>query len=307
MKALSIIATVCLLALNVFGDDVLLESARDTLKRSAVYMRSLATHGGYLWEYSLDGKLRFGEKEATNTQIWVQPPGTPSMGMAFLLAYKTTGDAYYLSAARDAATALVAGQLESGGWDYRIEFDADSDERYYYRVDTGKYTEAELDKLRNRSTYDDNTTQSALMFLMRFIEVSNDTSKHTEIRSAIDYGLEKLMEAQYPNGGWPQRYDGSARDLDNFPIIKASIPEKYQREYEKSDYKVRYTLNDNTQRDAIRTMVMAWKQFGDMRYCNAALRGGDFLLLAQLPEPQPVWANGAQLGTRIRTAGSLWL
>ena len=28
-----------------------------------------------------------------------------------------------------------------------------------------------------------------------------------------------------------------------------------------------------------------------MRYCNAALRGGDFLLLAQLPEPQPVWAQ----------------
>ena len=51
--------------------------------------------------------------------IWVQPPGTPAVGMAYLDAYDVSGDTLYLNGAIDAARALAWGQLGSGGWDYR--------------------------------------------------------------------------------------------------------------------------------------------------------------------------------------------
>ncbi len=52
--------------------------------------------------------------------IWVQPPGTATMGHLFLDAFNATGDAYYYDAAARAADALIAGQHRSGGWNYFI-------------------------------------------------------------------------------------------------------------------------------------------------------------------------------------------
>lgn len=291
IKNLIFMAASSMLGLNAIGQNAVVDSAKDALKRSVVYMRSIATHGGYLWKYSLDGRIRYGESRATDTQIWIQPPGTPAMGMAFLKAYDATGDAYYLDSARDAALALVKGQLESGGWDYQINFDSERSTRWYRRSDIGKISDKEIDRRKNNSTYDDNNTQSALMFLMQFIKASPDELTDSGIRTALNYGLRKMVEAQYPNGAWPQRYDGKARNPENFPVIRASIPKRYPRQYVKRDYKVYYTLNDNTQRDLIRVMLKAWKQFGNTEYRNATRRGGEFLLLAQLPEPQPIWAQ----------------
>jgi len=62
--------------------------------------------GGYVWRYSRDLKLSEGEVETDETMIWVQPPGTPAVGMAFLDAYAATGDRSYLTAAEEAADAL---------------------------------------------------------------------------------------------------------------------------------------------------------------------------------------------------------
>ena len=54
--------------------------------------------------------------------IWVQPPGTATMGHLFLDAYHATGDDYYYRAAEQAADALIRGQHRSGGWNYFIDF-----------------------------------------------------------------------------------------------------------------------------------------------------------------------------------------
>ena len=96
---------------------------REALVKATTFLQSLATEGGYLWSYSEDLKTRRGEEIATPSQIWVQPPGTPSVGQSFLRAYSTTRDARHFDAAQAAALALVRGQLESGGWSYLIEFD----------------------------------------------------------------------------------------------------------------------------------------------------------------------------------------
>ncbi|MHC4117911.1 MAG: pectate lyase, partial [Planctomycetota bacterium] len=160
------------------GGSALKERAAEAMRRATDFFRTqVSTEGGYLWRYSEDMSLREGEGTATDSMIWVQPPGTPSVGMVFLAAYEATGDSYYLDAARDAAYALVRGQLRSGGWDYRVEFDPERRKRYAYRVDPKGKRDA-----RNVSTMDDNNTQSAVRLLMR-------------VDRALDFKNEKIHEA----------------------------------------------------------------------------------------------------------------
>jgi len=35
----------------------------------------------------------------------------------------------------------------------------------------------------------------------------------------------------------------------------------------------------------------AWRIYGEDRYRRTAEKGGEFILLAQMPEPQPAWAQ----------------
>ena len=118
----------------------------------------------------------------------MQPPGTPSVGLAFLDVYKKTGDPYYLEAAIETANALVKGQLQSGGWTYHIEFDPDKRKGCAYRSD-GR-TEA-----HNVTTLDDDTTQAALRCLIR---VDHELDfKDATIHEAALFGLDSLLRAQY--------------------------------------------------------------------------------------------------------------
>src|SRR5262245_42432167 len=275
------------------AEDALAREARATMEKAAAFMRSIATEGGYLWRYSPDLLTRAGENPATATQIWVQPPGTPSMGMVFLRAYEATGDARYLDAAKAAADALAVGQLESGGWDYLVEFDPKLSGNWYRRTDVGKISASDSAKRKNISTFDDDNTQSALRLLLAVADASkgSNESRDLRIREARHYALTKLLAAQRPNGGWPQRWTGQPVDPKNYPVQKARFPKDYPREYPKENYMGHYTLNDNTQRDCVMTLLDAAKRVGSAQYRAAALRGGDFLLLAQLPEPQPSWAQ----------------
>jgi hypothetical protein len=43
--------------------------------------------------------------------------------------------------------------------------------------------------------------------------------------------------------------------------------------------------------DTIETLLLAAEVYQDRRYRDAALRGGGFLLLSQMPDPQPAWAQ----------------
>jgi PelA/Pel-15E family pectate lyase len=285
-----------LVALNTFAaDPALPEQARTALEKAMAYMRSISTEGGYLWKYSLDLKERAGEVKATATQVWIQPPGTPTMGMTFLRAYWATKDARYLDAAKAAADALARGQVESGGWDYVIDFDPEKMKLSYLRSDAGKLSLEEISKRKNLTNFDDNNTQSALQFLLAVADAmkgdSKDDARDARILEALDYGLRKMIEAQYPNGAWPQRWRAEPHPVKDFPIVKARYPESYPREFPKVNYYADYTLNDYTHMDCIATMLDAFHRTGKREYLESAKRGGDFLILAQMPEPQPVWAQ----------------
>jgi len=278
------------------------QQAREALSKATRFVRSISAEGGYLWRYSLDLKERAGEVKATATQVWIQPPGTPSMGAAFLHAYSATKDTQCLDAARDVGDALATGQLESGGWNYLIDFDPAKAGGWFRRSDVGKVPITESAKRRNTSTFDDNNSQSAIRFLLALAAVTKGSTdpRDGRVRIALDYALRKMLEAQYPNGAWPQRYDGQPRNAADYPVLKASIPATYPRQYGKENYFRHYTLNDNTQRDCILTMLDAWHRTGQREFLDAVKRGADFLLMAQLPEPQPIWAQ--QYNARMEPA-----
>src|SRR4029450_10033252 len=95
------------IAFSAETGDALDRDARDALRRATTQFQSISTRGGYLWWYSEDLKERAGENRATETQIWVQSPGTPAVGLALLRVYEVTKEARYLKAAQHAAEALA--------------------------------------------------------------------------------------------------------------------------------------------------------------------------------------------------------
>ena len=258
--------------------------ARRALVKGAAFMRSISAEGGYLWRYSTDLHLVAGETRASRSMMWLQPPGTPSVGMALLESYQRTGERALLEHALAAGAALARAQLASGGWGYRHDF---SDPQRTLR--------------RNITTFDDNTSQSCLRFLLELGEVATgNTLREQAIRRARDVGLRKLLEAQYPNGAWPQRYDGVPKQPQDFPVLPAHYPKTWSRVYPKANYINHYTFNDNSHRDCVLLALEAHRVTARPEYLQAARRGGEFILRAQMPEPQPVWAQ--QYNTRMEPA-----
>ena len=271
--------------LTFASESVTRDEAALALRKAIGFFHSeVSCNGGYLWRYSGDLTLCEGEGKATETMIWVQPPGTPTVGQAYLDAYEATGDAYYLNAARDAAYALVRGQLRSGGWYYHIEFDPEKSLSYGYRDSPQRRHQ------RQKTTLDDDTTQSAVRFLMHLDRVLQ--FKDAKIHEAVTYGLRSMCAAQYPNGGWYQWWDRypSPPRAEDFPVFRASYPESWSREW-MNDWTGCYFINDNLVANMIATMLDAYETYEDRRYLTSALKAGDFLLLAQMPDPQPAWAQ----------------
>jgi PelA/Pel-15E family pectate lyase len=263
--------------------DLRVQAAKALRKAVTFFRTQVATEGGYLWRYSADLTKREGEGKATPTQVWVQPPGTPAVGLAYLTAYEATGDPYYLDAAREAANVLLRGQLRSGGWTNRIELDPAGRKQFAYRVDKESGPRA-----RNVTSLDDNMTQSAVRFLMRFDRATG--FKEAQVHEAAAYALTSLLKAQYPNGAWPQGYDRFP-DPAQFPVKKASYPERWSRTPTGGPYWTYYTLNDNVLADMVETMLEAERTYNEPKYRTAAEKAGGFLILAQMPDPQPAWAQ----------------
>lgn len=267
------------------GEELSEQAGKAAMKKAVSFFRDqVSANGAYLWQYSADLSEREGEQQASTTQAWTQPPGTPYVGEAVLEAYLVSKEDYLLKAARDAGHALARTQLVSGGWDYRLEFDPNERNKWAYRV----ARTAPKDKAKNVTTLDDDTTQAALRFLMKLDFVLEQKDK--QIHSAADYALKALLKAQYPNGAWPQRYSEFPNPKD-FPVKRASYPESWPREHPREDYRSFYTFNDNTLADLIDTMFLAEQLYDDSTYGAAARKAGDFILLAQMPEPQPAWAQ----------------
>jgi hypothetical protein len=144
---------------------------------------------------------------------------------------------------------------------------------------------------------DDNTTQAAIRLLMRVDQALG--FKDAAVHESARFALASLLAAQYPNGAWPQRYSQPPVAGD-FPVLKARYPDAWPRTWPKAKYNAYYTFNDNALGDVIDVMLEASRVYDDSQYRRAAERGGDFILLAQMPDPQPAWAQ--QYNARMEPA-----
>lgn len=259
----------------------------DAMKKAVTYAHThLAREGGYASSYDKEGKIGEVEHGKSPTIISIQPHGTTTMGLAILKAYQATGDEIFLKAARDAAGALIKSQLASGGWDSDFDFDPEKMKKYHLRsqLDT---EDKEPGKRRHYSTLDDNKTQSAMLLLL---EISHEPAFKDDValQNAKKAAFDALLAAQASCGAWPQQFNGPADASE--PVVKASYPETWSRTFPKLDYRSYHTLNDGNLSEIAKVLFRAYELEKDARYLAALKKLGGFFILAQMPEPQPVWA-----------------
>ncbi|MGK6318290.1 pectate lyase [Sphingomonas sp. DT-204] len=261
------------------------ERVLDTMKRATRFMvEKVAVHGGYVWSYLPDFSRRWGEMEAYPTMVWVQPPGTATMGHLFLDAYHATGDDYYYQAAAKAADALIEGQLASGGWHYFIDYGGpESTRRWYATIGRNAWRLEEFQHDWGNATFDDAGTSEAMQFLLRLYLEKRDP----RFKPALDKALNFVLASQYPNGGWPQRYPATKS-----PYI----------DHGKPDYTGFITFNDDVAAENIKFLLMYQQTLGDPRIPGAIRRAMDVFVAAQQPAPQAGW--GLQYTLDMRPTGA---
>jgi Pectic acid lyase len=242
------------------------------MKRATQFMvDKVAYRGGYLWNYLPDMSRRWGEMEARETMIWLQPPGTSSMGHVFLDAYHATGDEYYYRAAEQVGSALIWGQHPSGGWNYVVDFAGDRSLRdWYATVGRNAWRLEEFQHYYGNATFDDQVTTDAATFLLRLYVEKLDA----RYKAPVDRAIQFVLDSQYPIGAWPQR----------FPL---------NHEFSKhglADYSSYYTFNDDVAWENVSFLIQCYQVLGDQRLLDPITRGMNFFILSQQGAPNPGWA-----------------
>lgn len=247
---------------------------RQTMLRATHYMMDRAAYrDGFVWSYLPDFSRRWGELEASPTMVWLQSPSTPEMGELMIDAYHATGDEYYYECAGRIARCIMAGQLPCGGWNYLIDFGTEEQTRQWYAtIGRQAWRLEEFQHYYGNATFDDEATANCAQFLLRFyMERKDDRQVLDAVMRVVDF----MLESQYDNGGWPQRYP-----------LKTDHPFKG-----KADYTPFVTLNDNVTPENIRFLANCYGMLGLDRVKEPVLRAMHLLRDLQQPLPLAGWAD----------------
>jgi hypothetical protein len=114
-----------------------------------------------------------------------------------------------------------------------------------------------------RVSFDDDQTQSAIRLMMELDQDIDDDS----LTIAIEKALHMMLVSQLENGGWPHKYPAQG------------------------NYHDYATFNDRGINDCIGTMMMASQYYVKPEYRESLDRAGRFMMISQLPPPQPGWAQ----------------
>jgi PelA/Pel-15E family pectate lyase len=245
---------------------------RETMKRATAFMvEKVSTSGGYVWTYLPDLSRRWGEMEARDTMIWIQPPGTPTMGHAFLDAYHATGDEYYYRVAEQVAGALISGQLATGGWHYLVDFAGkQSQADWYNTVGRNGWRLEEFQHDWGNATFDDGGTSESTQLLLRVYLEKRDP----KYKPPLDKAIQFVIDSQHPTGAWPQRYPPKGE----FTL------------HGKPDYTSFLTFNDAVTAGNIELLVMCYQALSGERFRGPIARGMNSFILTQQAAPQPGWS-----------------
>jgi PelA/Pel-15E family pectate lyase len=244
-----------------------------TMKKATEYMMNVASYrGGFVWNYLPDMSRQWGEMEAKRTMVWIQPPGTPAVGHLMLDAYHATKDEYYYQCAQKIANALIWGQLPCGGWSYLIDFAGENSLRDWYdTIGKNGWRLEEFQHYYGNATFDDKGTMQAAKFLLRIYLEKGDPA----YKAPLDKVIHFVLQSQYPNGGWPQRY-----------------PLMYDHPFQgKADYTSFITLNDDVIPENIDFLVQCYQTLGMSGLKEPIYRAMNLCITLQQGAPYAGWAD----------------
>lgn len=115
-------------------------------------------------------------------------------------------------------------------------------------------------------SFDDNQTQAAIGFLLKLNREIDDPA----LAAAVERSIAMMIATQLPNGGWPHRYPAGG------------------------DYHDYATFNDGGINDCVAVMILARRLYpddGDGGIDRSLRQVARFMMISQLPPPQPGWAQ----------------
>ena len=251
------------------------EEAKAAMRRATTFMMdSISYRGAFVWNYLPDRSRQWGELEAPyRTMVWIQSPSTPSVGHLMIDAYHATGDDYYYQQALKIAKVLISVQHPEGGWNYVEDLAGEEQLKEFYRtIGRQAWRLEEFQHYYGNSTFDDEATSTCATLMLRvYLE-----KKDPEVRKALDKVISFMLQSQYANGGWPQRY-----------------PLMYDHPFRgKEDYSSFITLNDDVMPSNIEFLIQCYQELGRkdlLKPIHKALN-----LSARLQQPAPLAGWGDQ-------------
>ena len=197
--------------------------------------------------------------------VVLRSPGTSAAGLVLLEAWRRGGDARDLAAARRAGDLLASLQLSNGGWYSEMPVHG-TRAAWWFRA------------MAHWATLDDDVTSGAVRLLLELADVTGGA----RYRDAAARGIDLLLAAQLPDGGWPLTWRPSW-----IVSLNASFEDLP-------------STNDAATAGPIAALLTGARILGRPDLVDAARRSGDWLAHAQGTRPHAGWAQ--QYGTDGRPA-----
>lgn len=255
------------------------DAVMHTMKNASEFMLEKASYrGGFVWSYLPDFSRQWGELEANRTMIWMQPPGTASVGHLMLDAYHATSDEFYYRGAKKIAAAIIYAQHPSGGWNYVADYAGDASlKKWYSTIGKHAWRLEEFHHYYGNATFDDGGTAEAAKFLLRLYLEKRDEQYRKSLTRAIKF----VLDSQYPIGGWPQRFPLRGDDMNYSTFI---------------------TFNDDVAAENIDFLLMCYQTLDEARVREPIIRAMNTFIVTQQGQPQPGWA--LQYTTELQPAAA---
>jgi hypothetical protein len=228
------------------------ETLLEQLAARVEAMARTGSDGGYGYAAAAGTLLGEDGQALGPGAIWMRPPGaTFEIGQRLLGAFRTTGDPRYAELALASARAVARTQTCRGGW--------------ISRAVAGVPCAVESEGAATREEFDEGLQAGAIAFLIAVADAFPEAEETPLLLQSARAGLEFLVGTQLPNGAWP---------------TIAWVRTGYER---------LPSIGDDITTSHIRILIEGHRLFGEVRHLDAARRGIEFLLAAQLPSG--AWAQ----------------